>query len=138
MQICATHTKDMFLPRVFGLLNRSIISATLTKPTHYHNVMKALMLPTVNSSPMIASGGVVPDHQVIQIRTFKDKEVLKHRCSACYFKKVDDRWWNLCSKHPRHKQRQKVEDPRMNWIVTHITRTGSYKKKHYQYENQDI
>lgn len=65
-----------------------------------------------------------------QTRTFKDKGVLKLRCNKCYFKKLDDRWWVLCTEHPRHKQRQKVEDHRDKWVVTHITRGGKpFQKK---------
>jgi len=75
---------------------------------------------------------------VTQIRGFKDKDVLKLRCSDCYFTVVDDRWWVLCDKHPRHKQREKVEDIRKNWIVTHVTRTGKPFKKHYQYPGHDL
>ena len=75
---------------------------------------------------------------VTQIRGFKDKDVLKIRCTDCYFKKVDDRWWVLCNKHPRHQQRQKVGDIRRNWIVTHVTRTGPTFKKHYQYPGHDL
>ena len=65
-----------------------------------------------------------------QKRGFKDKGVLKLRCSKCYFKKLDDRWWVLCNEHPRHKQREKVEDHREKWVVTHITRGGKpFQKK---------
>ena len=54
-------------------------------------------------------------------RTFKDKAVLKLRCKDCYFKKVDYRWWVLCKTHGRHKQREKLDDYRKKWIVTHHT-----------------
>lgn len=65
-----------------------------------------------------------------QTRGFKDKGILRLRCSKCYFKKLDDRWWVLCTEHPRHKQREKVEDHRDKWVVTHITRGGRpFQKK---------
>ena len=65
-----------------------------------------------------------------QTRGFKDKGILRLRCNSCYFKKLDDRWWVLCTEHPRHKQRQKVEDHRDKWVVTHITRSGKpFQKK---------
>lgn len=129
----------MFFSRLATLLNRSVVS-TLTKPAHSHNVMKALMPFPVCSGNTAVLSAVGPSHQpqMSQIRTFRDKDILKLRCNACYFKKVDDRWWVLCNKHPRHKQRTRVENEKMNWIVTHITRTGSYKKKHFAYPNQDI
>ncbi|CAG2118815.1 unnamed protein product [Medioppia subpectinata] len=73
-----------------------------------------------------------------QTRGLKDKDILKIRCSDCYFKKVDDRWWVLCNTHPRHKQRQKVIDVRTKWIVTHTTRTGWPFRKHYQYPGHDL
>lgn len=56
-----------------------------------------------------------------QARGFKDREVLKLRCPDCYFKKVDFRWWVLCKSHPRHKQREQMDDERKMWIVTHHT-----------------
>jgi ribosomal protein L36 len=58
---------------------------------------------------------------IIPERGFRDKDVLKLRCDGCHFKKIDDRWWVLCEKHPRHKQRQNVIDERIKWVVTHIT-----------------
>ncbi len=75
---------------------------------------------------------------LIQSRGFKDKEVLKIRCKDCYFKYVDNRWWVLCDSHPRHKQRQKVDDIKRQWIVTHITRTGTPFKKHFQYPGHHL
>lgn len=54
-------------------------------------------------------------------RGFKDKAVLTLRCKDCYYKKIDTRWWVLCEKHPRHKQRELVEDVKKKWIVTHRT-----------------
>ena len=51
--------------------------------------------------------GVLPS---VQVRTFKDKDVLSLRCKDCYFKKIDQRWWVLCKTSGRHKQREKLED----------------------------
>lgn len=66
----------------------------------------------------------------IQSRGFRDKGVLELRCDACKFKKIDDRWWVLCDKFPRHKQREQVMDVKRRWIVTHVTRNGRpFQKK---------
>uniref|UniRef100_A0A834VDS8 Large ribosomal subunit protein bL36m n=1 Tax=Sarcoptes scabiei TaxID=52283 RepID=A0A834VDS8_SARSC len=75
-----------------------------------------------------------------QIRLMHDKDVLKLRCRYCYFKYVDERWYVFCNKHPRHKQRQKMSKQQQQdaMIVTHITRTGHYLKKHYQYPGHDL
>ncbi|RWS25005.1 uncharacterized protein B4U80_07102 [Leptotrombidium deliense] len=52
------------------------------------------------------------------------------RCNDCYFKKIEDRWHVLCRKHGRHKQRERIYDPRTKWIVTHVTRGGRpFQKK---------
>ncbi|KAI1299985.1 39S ribosomal protein L36, mitochondrial [Halotydeus destructor] len=68
------------------------------------------------------------------IRTFKDKDVLRLRCKDCYFKKVDERWWVLCNSHPRHKQREHVEDIKRKYIVTHLTYGGRpFQKKEEAY-----
>lgn len=67
---------------------------------------------------------------VQQIRGVKDKHVLKLRCTSCYFKKIDERWWVLCDAYPRHKQRERVDDKRSRWIITHVTRGGRpFQKK---------
>src|SRR5699024_4787042 len=122
----------MLFTRLAGLLVRPLASR-LTVPVHQHTVVLHTATTILTNPPPVA----VPS-QLTQRRTFRDKDILKLRCNACYFKKLDNRWWVLCNKHPRHKQRQKVEDERMSWIVTHITRTGSYRKKHFQYPHQDI
>ncbi|XP_075679165.1 mitochondrial ribosomal protein L36 [Dermatophagoides pteronyssinus] len=105
------------------------------------NLQTSLIRSELFQSPLsIFMDKYGPMIQQQQIRTFKDKDVLKLRCPKCYFKKLDDRWWVLCNEHPRHKQRQRLsriqQQDRM--IVTHITRTGSYKRKHYQYIHHDI
>ena len=67
---------------------------------------------------------------VQQVRTVKDKHVLKLRCSSCHFRKIDERWWVLCDAHPRHKQRERIDDKRSRWIITHVTRGGRpFQKK---------
>lgn len=50
----------------------------------------------------------------------KYKDVLTKRCEGCYFKKIEDRWYVFCDKHPRHKQAQKM-DIKEKYIITHIT-----------------
>lgn len=68
------------------------------------------------------------------VRGLKYKDVLKLRCKDCYFKKVDDRWMVLCKTFGRHKQAEKIEDIKKNWIVTHVTRTGRpFQKKEEAY-----
>ncbi|KAH9407370.1 54S ribosomal protein L36, mitochondrial [Tyrophagus putrescentiae] len=140
----------MFFTRIAGLLGRSSSSSTVFSHQP-QNVLRALAPSMISPAGVIAASPssriilspLLPSlspaaYQLTQVRTFRDKDVLKLRCNACYFKKEDDRWWVLCSKHPRHKQRAKVEDHRLKWIVTHITRTGSYRRKHFQYAHQDI
>lgn len=69
-----------------------------------------------------------------QVRGVKDKHVLKLRCSNCHFKKIDQRWWVWCDAFPRHKQRERVDDQRARWIVTHVTRGGRpFQKKSEAY-----
>ena len=62
-----------------------------------------------------------PPVTLVSSRGFRDKDVLKLRCKDCRFEKVDDRWWVLCDTHGRHKQRQDVPDPKVKWVVTHVT-----------------
>lgn len=57
----------------------------------------------------------------ITFRGFKDLDVLRKRCKNCYFVKEDGRWYVLCKSHPRHKQRQRINDKQEHWIVTHVT-----------------
>lgn len=143
-------TRNMFFTRIAGLFGRSSSSSTVFSHQP-QNVFRALAPSMITPagviaaspssrilSPLLPSLSPPAAYQLTQVRTFRDKDVLKLRCNACYFKKEDDRWWVLCSKHPRHKQRAKVEDHRLKWIVTHITRTGSYRRKHFQYAHQDI
>lgn len=77
-----------------------------------------------------------PPRQLLvqSVRAFKDKDVLKLRCKDCYFKKVDTRWMVLCTTQPRHKQRERIEDIRTSWIVTHATFGGrAFQKKEEAY-----
>lgn len=50
----------------------------------------------------------------------KYRDVLTKRCEGCYFKKIEDRWYVFCDKHPRHKQAQRI-DIKEKYIITHIT-----------------
>lgn len=103
-------------------LSRSFIN--LIEP----NVHRFINNSNNNKAVILSNSANSINHQ--QIRGFKDKGVLQLRCSKCYFKKLDDRWWVLCNEFPRHKQRQKVEDHREKWIVTHLTRGGRpFQKK---------
>ena len=107
-----------------SLINQNVNKKLISKPT-------AIASSTILSS-VTSSNNLINNQQ--QIRCFKDKGVLKLRCSSCYFKKLDDRWWVLCGKHPRHKQREKVIDHRDKWIVTHLTRGGKpFQKKNEAY-----
>ena len=97
------------------------------------------LTPPINLTPIVKLEPLQTRSPVwTQVRGFKDKEVLRIRCPDCYFKKIDERWWVLCHSHPRHKQRQKIEDIRRQWIVTHITRTGRPFRKHFQYPGHDL
>ncbi|KFM59693.1 39S ribosomal protein L36, mitochondrial, partial [Stegodyphus mimosarum] len=57
---------------------------------------------------------------ITQFRGFKDKDVLTKRCKDCYFQRLDGRWYVFCKTHPRHKQRQKIDEKNL-WIITHYT-----------------
>lgn len=115
----------MFWSRISSIVYRSatIINQEVSKT----NPFKPYLLSTTTANNCFN-----------QIRTFKDKDILKLRCNSCYFKKIDDRLWVLCRTHPRHKQRQKIYKEKMEWIVSHVTRTGSYKRKHFQYPHHDL
>lgn len=122
----------MLFNQVANILKRSSSFAMIQS----YNLIRQTVIP-LNGNHILSNEPI--KNQLTQIRSFRDKDILKLRCNSCYFKMMpDNRWWVLCSKHPRHKQRQKIEDERMSWVVTHITRTGSYKRKHFQYPNQDI
>lgn len=97
------------IPTIAGL---SINTREYTICSHYkrkQNILKfeslccKSLLPSINPS-----------------RGFKDKDVLTKRCKDCYFQKIDGRWYVLCNTHPRHKQRQRV-DEKSKWIITHST-----------------
>lgn len=75
----------------------------------------------VSSAVSLLARNAIRPATLVPERGFRDKDVLKLRCNDCYFKKIDDRWWVLCKTHRRHKQRQNVQDPKIKWIVTHVT-----------------
>ncbi|RWS02763.1 39S ribosomal protein L36-like protein [Dinothrombium tinctorium] len=96
---------------------KAIVNSTL------NCVLKSQLKPTINGVNWNAA-------LITQIRTFKDKDVLRLRCRDCRFVKIDDRWWVKCKTHPRHAQREHIEDIRRKWIVTHVTRGGkAFQKK---------
>lgn len=69
-----------------------------------------------------------------QVRGFKEKATLQLRCKDCYYKKVDYRWWVLCPTHPRHRQREVIDDIKRKWIMTHMTIGGRpFQKKEEAY-----
>lgn len=73
----------------------------------------------------------------ISARGFKHKHVLDLRCDGCYFKNIDQRWYVLCTKFPRHKQVERVERDKFRYIVSErcTNKYPAYKKR-YQYPNQ--
>lgn len=112
--------------------------------SYYKLIMSNVLNPIrVDAQSLIRPQFMIPCSNVPnieQIRTFKEKSVLKLRCKSCYFKCEDDIWYVYCREHPKHKQRQKFswQEKKDKMIVTHVTRTGSYLKKHYQYLNHDL
>ena len=72
----------------------------------------------------------------VPVRGFKHKHVLTLRCDGCYFKNLDNRWYVLCTKMPRHKQVERVERDKFRYIVSERV-SGDYPafKKRYMYPN---
>ncbi|KAK9872059.1 hypothetical protein WA026_015306 [Henosepilachna vigintioctopunctata] len=52
---------------------------------------------------------------------FKVKATVRRRCKDCYIVKRQERWYNLCKTHPRHKQMSMKKSERKTWILTHAT-----------------
>ena len=54
-------------------------------------------------------------------RGFKVKGRLKRRCKDCYFVVRDERLYNICKTHPRHKQMAMKKKDKNTWILTDAT-----------------
>lgn len=54
---------------------------------------------------------------------FKAVGFVKRRCKDCYMVKRQNRLYNICEKHPRHKQMQIAKKPKNTWILTHATQS---------------
>ena len=91
--------------------------------THPHQVLMSLSRITMffSSAAHVLAKHTIRPVALLPERGFTDKDVLKLKCEKCYFKKIDDRWWVLCTAAPRHKQRQHVDDHKVKWIATHLT-----------------
>lgn len=111
------------------------------------SISKVFLRLTIGSHNILAKNPTPLVSQIkpelpFQVRWFRDRYLLKLRCKDCYFKKIDDRWWVLCKSKGRHKQREKIDDIRNKWIVSHVTRGGSNKYfpwyKNHQYPGHDL
>lgn len=73
-----------------------------------------------------------PSAIIIPNRGMKHKGVLQLRCPDCYFKNIDQRWYVFCDKHPRHKQVERVERAKFNYIVSERCHVGypAFKKRY--------
>ncbi|KAJ8933774.1 hypothetical protein NQ314_013810 [Rhamnusium bicolor] len=60
---------------------------------------------------------------VIQSCGFKVMGLVKRRCKDCYLVRRQERLYNICKTHPRHKQMSMVKDVRHTWILTHATQS---------------
>ncbi|XP_022258224.1 uncharacterized protein LOC106474148 [Limulus polyphemus] len=95
-------------------------------PTHLGKNAGNLFSASVLENNLVLTKNIISP-LIVPVRGFKDKDVLRLRCKDCYFKKIDDRWYVFCNSYGRHKQRQKLPDPRSYWIITHMTH-GPRKK----------
>lgn len=68
----------------------------------------------------------------VPVRGLKHKGVLSLRCDGCYFKNLDNRWYVLCTKFPRHKQVERVERDKFRYIVSERCFNGypAFKKRY--------
>lgn len=95
---------------------------------------RQLLGPMDNHGMVLYITQLNPPVSSIQVRGFKDKTILQLRCEDCYYKKIDYRWWVLCPTHPRHRQREHLDDVKRKWIVTHQTIGGRpFQKKEEAY-----
>ncbi|XP_055701795.1 39S ribosomal protein L36, mitochondrial [Phlebotomus papatasi] len=54
---------------------------------------------------------------------FKVKGRLKRRCKDCFFVWRQQRLYNICKTHPRHKQMSMVKKDKNTWILTHASQS---------------
>lgn len=54
---------------------------------------------------------------------FKVKGRVKRRCKDCYFVMRQQRLYNICPTHPRHKQMSMKKREDKTWILTHATQS---------------
>lgn len=74
---------------------------------------------------------------VLSVRGFKHRDTLHIRCDGCYFKNIDNQWFVLCTKMPRHKQAQRVGKQRDKFIVSErVTNTYPAFKKRFMHPGQ--
>ncbi|GFQ97131.1 39S ribosomal protein L36 [Trichonephila clavata] len=101
----------------FKLL-RGVFSLTLQSRRGFSAAQNFLSSPYFKQWNQVCFPSPLP--YLIQFRGFKDKDVLTKRCKDCYFQRIDGRWFVFCKTHPRHKQRQRI-DEKSKWIITHST-----------------
>ena len=118
--IISTQTNSSQLKSKRRAICRSDPAAVSIQPDV--DVMSCVGISSIFRTAFHLFGRQVPVPAIqVPFRGFKDKDSLKLRCSDCYYKKIDERWWVLCKTHGRHKQRQHVVNHKVAWIVTHET-----------------
>lgn len=65
----------------------------------------------------------VTNYVIVPNCGFKQVGFVKRRCKDCYMVRKQNRLYNLCQAHPRHKQMQVQKKPKNTWILTHATQS---------------
>ncbi|CAG4950192.1 unnamed protein product [Colias eurytheme] len=55
--------------------------------------------------------------------TLKVKGRVQRRCRSCYLVYRQERLYNMCKEHPRHKQVLRAPKPHNTWILTHASQS---------------
>lgn len=61
---------------------------------------------------------ILPALQMTVVRDFKVKGIVKRRCKDCYLVWRDERLYNICPTHPRHKQMLVQKRERDRWVLS--------------------
>lgn len=97
-----------------GLRNFSLLSS---------NILGRNVVP-LGSSHLQPTTLLQPPTALMNIeRGMKQKGNVKRRCKDCYLVMREDRLYNMCKTHPRHKQMAMKKKDKNTWILTDATQS---------------
>uniref|UniRef100_A0A6P7F7M6 Ribosomal protein n=1 Tax=Diabrotica virgifera virgifera TaxID=50390 RepID=A0A6P7F7M6_DIAVI len=107
---------------MFPILVNSVITLSKRIPSFTKASFSQLSTPIASS--IIQSTFLKPvSLNVVPSCGFKIVGRVKRRCKDCFMVMREQRMYNLCKTHPRHKQMSMAKDPKNTWILTHATQS---------------